>query len=75
MSKTYITTDRVYYYPGNGAAPVFVADKGVEIPMELAVRLGLVKDTASKKVSESDVEDKKRTAPTTKKRTTKSDEE
>ena len=72
MSKTYTTTDRVYYYPPNDAPRVFVADKGVEIDFDLAVRLGLVKDEPkSKKVAETEVEDKKRPAPSTKKSTAK----
>lgn len=68
-SKTFRTTERVYHYPGNGSAPVFVADKDTEIDYELAVRLGLVKQSESKKLKEADVEDKKAAAPATKKRT------
>ena len=65
--KKFTTTDRVYYDPKNGASPVFVADKGVEISMELAERLGLIKKDDTKRIAVTDVENKKRPAPANKK--------
>lgn len=65
--QKFITTERAYYYPKNGASRVFVADKGVEISMELAERIGLIKKEDTKRIAVTDVENKKRPAPANKK--------
>lgn len=60
MSKTYKTTEIVYHIQ-EGRPPVFVAGKNEEIPWEVAVKLGLVKDekpAAAKARKADDVENK-----------------
>lgn len=52
MKQMYVTTERVYVTDPAGNR-IFVCGKGEQIPMEQAVRLGLVK-----KVAQDDTEDK-----------------